>query len=43
MVHYVLVVLMLVAVILAFGFVLWNFRKQRDFEGTGRTPPEDYD
>ncbi|HLJ65819.1 MAG TPA: hypothetical protein VKX16_00490 [Chloroflexota bacterium] len=24
-------------------FILWHFRRQRDFEGTGRTPPEDYD
>jgi hypothetical protein len=32
-----------VASILLFALVMRNFRKQRDFEGTGRTPPEKYD
>jgi hypothetical protein len=40
--HNVVIGVLLVAVILAFGFVLWNYRKQKDFEGTGHTPPEDY-
>jgi hypothetical protein len=42
-VHSILVGLVVAAVIVAFGLILWNYRRQRDFEGTGHTPPEDYD
>lgn len=41
--HYVLVGVIFVVAVGGFGFILWNFRRQRDFEGTGRIPPEDYD
>jgi hypothetical protein len=26
-----------------FAFLMYNWHKQRDFEGTGRMPPENYD
>jgi hypothetical protein len=43
MLHYMLVGVATVAGIVGFGWLLWHFRRQRDFEGTGHMPPEDYD
>jgi hypothetical protein len=41
--HYVVVGIIAAISIGTFVFILLNFRRQRDFEGTGRLPPEDYD
>jgi hypothetical protein len=38
-----LIIVMGVTGVSLFGFILYNWRKQRDFEGTGHVPPEDYD
>ncbi len=29
--------------IFALAFILWNFHRQKDFEGTDHVVPEDYD
>jgi hypothetical protein len=42
-VEFILIGVLALASVLLFTMVMRNFRNQRDFEGTGRIPPEEYD